>query len=123
MSAIISSETSVGESMVDRQREESATSGPLPVLGIQVDHQPAKKWLVGVKVHYFDTDYEDYDGSILDAGIYAEYLVGRNWSVGVGYNYFSSMLTSTRMTGTAILNMSIPVSRSTVATGFDRVWN
>ena len=88
MSATISSETSVGESIVITKREESATSGPLPVLGIHLDYQPAEKWLVGGKVQYFDTDYEEYDGSIFDAGIYAEYLLDRNWSVGVGYNYF-----------------------------------
>jgi hypothetical protein len=88
MSASINSETSVGGSIVIRRREESATSGPLPVLGIHLDYQPATKWLVGAKVQYFDTDYEEYDGSIFDAGVYAEYLINRNWSVGVGYNYF-----------------------------------
>jgi hypothetical protein len=88
MNASISSETTIGESIVIIQREESATSGPLPMLGIHVDYQPAEKWLVGGKIQYFSTDYEEYDGSIFDAGIYAEYLVDRNWSVGVGYNYF-----------------------------------
>ena len=88
MSATIRSETSIGESIVITKREESATSGPLPVLGIHVDYQPARRWLVGGKVQYFDTDYEEYDGAVFDAGLYAEYLVDRNWSVGVGYNYF-----------------------------------
>ena len=88
MSATIRSETSIGDSIVITKREESATSGPLPVLGIHVDYQPARKWLVGGKVQYFDTDYEEYDGAVFDAGLYAEYLVDRNWSVGVGYNYF-----------------------------------
>lgn len=89
MRARIRSETTLGSpGSVIRVSEESSTSGPLPMLGISVDYQPARQWLVGGKIQYFNTDYEEYDGSIFDAGVYAEYLINRNWSVGVGYNYF-----------------------------------
>lgn len=89
MDASIESETTVGDLQIAGQREESSTEGPLPVLGIHVDYQPARRWLVGGKVQYFSAEYEEYDGSILDAGVYAEYLIDRNWGVGVGYNYFN----------------------------------
>ena len=59
------------------------------MLGIHIDHQFAEWWLVGAAVQYFSAEYEEYDGSILDAGIYAEYLINRNWGIGVGYNYFN----------------------------------
>jgi hypothetical protein len=88
LDARIASEVTAGDTSLKIRREESSTSGPLPMLGIHVDYQVNSQWLVGGKIQYFSADYEEYDGSIFDAGLYAEYLVNRNWGVGIGYNYF-----------------------------------
>lgn len=88
LDARIASEVSAGDTSLIIRREESSTSGPLPMLGIHVDYQINSRWLVGGKIQYFSTHFEEYDGSIFDAGLRAEYLVNSNWGVGVGYNYF-----------------------------------
>jgi len=68
--------------------ERSGTEGPMPVVGLRLDYQPNRKWLLGGHIEYFSIDTGKYDGSLADIGLTAEYLIDHTWSVGIGYNHF-----------------------------------
>lgn len=70
------------------RKESSSVAGPLPNLGLHVDYQPNSDWILGGLIQYFSLEHGKYDGTMLDAGVYAEYLLSRNWGVGLGYNFF-----------------------------------
>jgi len=84
----ISANVETQSRIIGDSKEISNTEGPLPVLGLRLDYQPAPRWILGGSVQFFSLSTGKYDGQLVDFGLTAEYLLNETWGLGVGYNYF-----------------------------------
>jgi hypothetical protein len=60
---------------------------PLPTIGLYGAYAPAPKWLVSGRVDVFSLEYEEYDGSLVNAQLGADYRFHRNFGFGAAWRY------------------------------------
>jgi len=83
--------TANGEPIGDAELDESAsTSGPLPVFGLRGIWRFANKWYFDGHAQFFALEFDQYDGSLIDAQAAVIWQALRHVGVGLGYNYFDT---------------------------------
>jgi len=68
--------------------ETSDYTVPLPTIGLQGSWAFDPQWRVGGWVQVFSLKYNDYDGSLINGALTAEYRINRNFAVGAGYSVY-----------------------------------
>ena len=63
------------------------TLAPLPTIGAYGAYAFSPRWLAYGRVDYFWLNYDEYDGSLVNAQAAAEYRFTRTYGVGLGYRY------------------------------------
>jgi len=76
------------------QLEQSRSSTPLPVIGLQGAVFLGEKTTLSARIHVFRTDFDQHEGSLNFAALDLERRFGDNLSVGLGYNFYGLKLTS-----------------------------
>lgn len=71
------------------------TLAPLPTIGAYGAYAFSPRWLAFGRVDLFSLNYDQYDGSLVNAQIAGEYRFTRRFGVGLGYRYVSYNLEST----------------------------
>ncbi|MDX1440557.1 MAG: hypothetical protein R3284_11715 [Rubricoccaceae bacterium] len=71
------------------------TLAPLPTIGAYGAYAFDPRWLAYGRADYFWINYDDYDGSLINTQIAAEYRFTRRFGVGLGYRYVKYNLQST----------------------------
>lgn len=67
---------------------DSKKTAPLPMLGLDVEYEIAKRWLIRGSGQYFAISIDDtIDGSWLEARAAIEFVPLKNFGLGLGYNY------------------------------------
>lgn len=69
---------------------------PLPTFGIYGSYALSPRWLLSGRVDYFSLDYDEYDGSLVNAQAGIDYRFTRNFGIGLGYRYIDYDLTVTK---------------------------
>jgi len=64
-----------------------AALAPLPVIGLYGAYAFTPRWLVSARVDYFSLNYNEYEGSMLDASIGVDYRFARHFGVGLAYRH------------------------------------
>jgi hypothetical protein len=60
---------------------------PLPTLGVYGGYAFTPNWMLTGRVDMFSLNYDQYDGSLVDALVKIDYRFHRNFGVGLGYRY------------------------------------
>lgn len=86
-----------GNAFVGNNNEEYANEtvtflAPLPVFGFRVNYAVTPRFQVNGTIDYFGISYYNYEGSLSDILITAEYQLFENWSTGIGVNMTSLYL-------------------------------
>jgi hypothetical protein len=69
---------------------------PLPTLGLQGSWAVDPQWRLSGWVQVFSLKYGDYDGSLVNGAISAEYRINRNFALGAGYTTYDYNLDVTK---------------------------
>jgi hypothetical protein len=72
---------------------------PLPTIGLSGAWEMGKDWRLTGWAQLFSLKYGDYDGSLVNGAVNAEYRFNRNYSVGAGYTLFDYNLDVTKGKG------------------------
>lgn len=67
--------------------EEGDVLAPLPTIGFYGAYAPTPKWLVSGRVDLFSLEYEEYDGSLTNFTLGADYRIWRNFGLGAAWRY------------------------------------
>lgn len=61
---------------------------PLPTIGLSGTWAIDPQWRLGALAQVFSLDYGDYDGTLFNGSVSAEYRLNRNWALGAGYTVY-----------------------------------
>lgn len=61
---------------------------PLPTIGISGSWAIDPQWRLGASAQVFSLNYGDYEGSLFNGSVSAEYRFNRNWALGAGYTAY-----------------------------------
>ena len=67
-----------------------------PTVGIYGSYALSPRWLLSGRVDYFSLDYDEYDGSLVNAQAGIDYRFTRHFGIGLGYRYIDYDLTVTK---------------------------
>jgi hypothetical protein len=67
--------------------EEESITAPLPVLGLRFDFAITPKFFLKQNIDFFYLQYQNFQGSLLDAKIALEYNVWKYLGFGIAYDY------------------------------------
>ena len=84
---------------------------PLPTIGLYGSYAITPRWLLSGRVDFFSLNYNDFDGSLVNAVAGVDYRFTRNFGIGLGYRYVDYDLDVTRssFTGGVKYEFSGPV--------------
>jgi hypothetical protein len=69
---------------------------PLPTIGVYGAYAFTPKWLLSGRLDYFSTNYNDYDGSLVNFNIGVDYRFTRHFGVGLAYRHVDYDVTATK---------------------------
>ncbi|MDH5263773.1 MAG: 2-oxoglutarate synthase [Betaproteobacteria bacterium] len=69
---------------------------PLPTIGLSGTWAIDPQWRLGAAAQFFSLNYGDYDGSLFNGSISAEYRLNRNFALGAGYTVYDYNLDATK---------------------------
>lgn len=61
---------------------------PLPTIGLSGTWAIDPQWRLSASAQLFSLNYGDYDGSLFNGSVSAEYRLNRNWALGAGYTAY-----------------------------------
>jgi hypothetical protein len=67
--------------------EEESITAPLPVLGLRFDFAITPKFFLKQNIDFFYLQYQNFQGSLVDAKIALEYNVWKHLGFGIAYDY------------------------------------
>jgi len=69
---------------------------PLPTIGLSGTWAIDPQWRLGATAQFFSLNYGDYDGSLFNGSVSAEYRLNRNFALGAGYTVYDYNLDATK---------------------------
>ena len=90
---------------------------PLPVIGLQGAWQFSPEWRLSAYAQVFSLEYDDYDGTLVNGAVSAEYRLNRNWALGAGWtlNDYNLDVTKGKARGSFNYEFSGPMAYVTAA--------
>ncbi len=72
-----------------RLSQSSSVTGPMPMLGLNLDYHFSKRLLGSLQGQWFAIKYDGYTGVLQDYSLRLEYMFWDHAGIGVGYNAFN----------------------------------
>lgn len=88
LEAYIEGEVFINDQSSGFRRESVDAAAPLPNIGAWYYFSPAQKWLLQARIDWFSANIGDYDGTLINGSIGANFQLTDHFGLGLSYQYF-----------------------------------
>ena len=88
LAASVEGQVFVNESEFVVERRDTDVSAPLPNIGAWYLYSPNSRWVFQARLDWFSASFDDYDGSLWNAGAGVNFQVFSHMGIGLSYNFF-----------------------------------